>query len=70
MRLVEPTEPAPVLPFIRVRQLTIPQGPFSKSYVLKLIREGKLRAKRVGKVVLIDAASVRELLDNAPDYRA
>lgn len=42
----------------------------SKSQVHNLIRDGRLRASRLGRRVLVSPAAVDELLDNATDARA
>lgn len=41
----------------------------SKSQVHNLIRDGRLRASRLGRRVLVSPTAVDELLDNATDAR-
>lgn len=53
------------IPYYRVRELC---PPFSKSCVFRLLRHGQLKAIRVGRVLLIDGESVRQLLESADQY--
>lgn len=58
----------PVIPYCRVRDLTPPHGPLSKPTVFRMLNAGQLRAVRVGGLLLIEIASVRELVANAEPW--
>ena len=51
----------------RVRELREAFG-FTKPWVFAALRDGRIRGKKVGGVLLIDLDSVRALIDGAPDW--
>ncbi|MBZ5638521.1 MAG: hypothetical protein LAO51_07135 [Acidobacteriia bacterium] len=53
--------------WFRVRELRAEFG-FSKPWVFARLHEGTLRGRKVGGILLIEAASVKELIANAPAW--
>jgi len=56
-------------PYLRVKDLVAPRGVFSKPWLFARLREGRLRAVKLDGLLLIERASVRELLDSAEPWR-
>lgn len=56
------------LGWLRVSDLARPSGLFSKAYIFQLLREGRLRGKKVGAVTLVELRSLEELLESAEDW--
>ena len=59
----------PAAEFCRVKDLVPPHGPFSRAQIFRYLSDRRLRARRLGRVLLIDVQSVRELLDSAEPWR-
>jgi hypothetical protein len=57
-----------VLQWVRVKQLCLPIGPFTKGHVYRLLREGRLRARHVDGIVLVCLRSVRQLIDEGEEW--
>lgn len=53
------------LGWCRIRDLVPPRGPFSRSTILRYVAAGKLRARKLDGLLLIDIASVDELIATA-----
>lgn len=50
---------------MRVDRLAAETG-WSQSYIRKMIRDGRLDGRRVGRTVIVTAESVRLLIDSSP----
>ena len=46
------------LPYFRIKEL---DPPFTRSFVVGLIKEGRLKARKFGRITLIPESSLREL---------
>ena len=57
-----------IVAWCRVRDLTPPRGPFSRAAIYRWLDDGKLRGRKLGDVLLIEIASVQELLDTAEPW--
>lgn len=69
LALVARSTAAP-FPYLRVKQLTPPAGPFSRSQIYVWLADGTLRGVRIRGQVLVERASVDELLAGAVPYQA
>lgn len=57
-----------IVPYCRVADLIEPRGPFTKSWVFQELGAGNLRGVNVGKLLLIEIASVQEMLANSQPW--
>ncbi len=54
--------------FFRISELVKPRGPFSRSWLIRKLHSGELKAVRLGELTLIEGPSLRELLKSSKTW--